>query len=139
MRRTPLKVDPQRVREWKDRARAAAARDGRQPLPAAIRSQIIPPGQRCIVPGCRSRARSVHHLLQVQRFPWYEHEVDNLVPLCHKHHARHESAFERLRWEWLPFRCRGWLARIARVDGDAWGALIRTYPGCRADLDGIGD
>jgi hypothetical protein len=167
VKRSPLKADPEKVREFMRRGRESSAlartalksgrRKRRPPIPEAVRLTVVRRSHgACLVclldytstPGALSprrigalvaqgvigRAEQLHHLLPVREWPRWLKAPDNMVALCEACHDRHERAFRRLRWEWLPEGCRLFLMAVADADGTAWAYLARTYPGSGPSL-----
>lgn len=69
------------------------------------------------------RAVQLHHVLPEQHWPEHAKAEDNLVGVCVRHHARHESAFERLPRGALPEV----VLRYAEQAGAYW-YIEQTYP-----------
>lgn len=130
MRRSALKPNPEKVREWQARSRKPlrqTPRKRRERQPRAVLSEIHKRSRgRCIVCGkpCDVR-RDRHHVLAVQRWPELELVAANQVLACESCHMNHEAASRRIRWAELP-ECAVTLAYA--TSGTAAVYLERTYP-----------
>jgi 5-methylcytosine-specific restriction endonuclease McrA len=132
VKRTALKPNPEKVREWREKQRAwqrkptALKRSAqkRRTSHTAARSEAFRRSRgRCIV--CGARAVHGHHVLPVEKWPELTARAENIVALCHRCHVRHHSAMNRIRWDELP-ACTILLAQT--TSGAAAVYLERTYP-----------
>lgn len=147
-RRKPLLPDPNRVKEWNRRSRDPAALEGTsrsasQPLrrsagrkrpriPDAVRLAVRARSKgRCVVCVWRGyaragKARHIHHVWPVQRFPELALEPDNMVGACEQCHFNHEYAPDkRMPREALPACVH---ALYERLPEPARLYFERTYP-----------
>jgi 5-methylcytosine-specific restriction endonuclease McrA len=125
VKRSELRPDPTKVREWMQRSRKPlrrTARKARTSHTEARREAFQRSGGRCIV--CGHKAAHGHHVLPVQRWPALTARAENIVAVCEPCHARHENAHRRIRWEELP-ACAILLAQT--TSGAAAVYLERTY------------
>jgi hypothetical protein len=145
VRRTELRPNPEKVRDWVDRSRQRARDrqaervDGHLPRPAlkktARRRKVAIPkpvreralrrsGGLCIC-GCGRRATQVHHVLDETKFPELALVEDNMVAVFHDCNQRHHfQPGGRLRREVLP-ACA---VRLAESQPRYEAHLERTYP-----------
>jgi 5-methylcytosine-specific restriction endonuclease McrA len=151
-RRTPLLPNPHKVREFQRKLRDPAGREGTsrsasQPLrrSAGKRRPSVPPevrrrvrarsGGRCIVCAWRGKpragkARHLHHVWPVQKFPDLALVEDNLVGACEDCHFSHEYAPDkRIPREALPACVH---ALYERLPEPARLYFEKTYPLARA-------
>jgi 5-methylcytosine-specific restriction endonuclease McrA len=103
------------LKRSKPKSRPKIARDG-------IR---LRQGWRCLVCKALSVRLEVHHVLPLRLWPEHGTDEANLVALCPQCHARHESAFRRIRYEELPEQVRTW---VRTFGGRENLYLERTYP-----------
>lgn len=111
MRRTALKRNPEKVRDWQRRSRVRLARTRRtldaNERAAKARFDAAVQGRACVVCGTRRSEMTGHHAIEAQflRGSWPEFEWDprNAVPVC--------------PW-WVDAACHGdhhaWMRRIPR-------------------------
>lgn len=138
MKRSELRPDPDKVREFITRnrkplrrgtplrQRKPAKRRARVPV-AVLRAICAHTDGKCVVCGTRrvKPSRDRHHVLPVQRWPQFELEPRNQVLACLDCHMNHEAAARRIRWAELPPGVRAW---VAGADPRAATFLARTYP-----------
>lgn len=145
MKRSRLRPDPEKVREFQRRAREHSRfgadreplkrtpRKTRAKLSAAVIAEVAKRCRgRCV--RCRTkRALQRHHVLPVRLWPEYEAEPRNMVLVCEGCHDEHERAHRRLRLVELPEECALW----AYTRGGRESLYIeRTYPGALGPLAG---
>jgi 5-methylcytosine-specific restriction endonuclease McrA len=126
VKRSELRPQPEKVREWMQRSRKPLRRTRRKARTShteARREAFRRSGGRCIV--CGARAAHGHHVLPVEKWPELTARAENIVALCHRCHVRHHSAMNRIRWDELP-QCTITLAQS--TSGAAAVYLERTYP-----------
>jgi 5-methylcytosine-specific restriction endonuclease McrA len=129
MKRTPLKADPEKTRQWvqksqakntlqsKPKARVRVNRDEQAVVHKRSKGK-------CIV--CLEQpSRDVHHVLPQRLFPELADVAANMVGVCRKCHARHENAFRRIYMQELPDVT---VALVADLGGPAEAYFVRTYP-----------
>ena len=120
MKRTALKADPEKVRQFINRNRGSLSRGAgtleRKPLkrtakkrrasvPKALRARVYARSDGLCVCGCGRRCSHLHHVLRVEKSDWAHLELVEqvMVGLHWQCHQRHE--FEpngRLPFERLP-------------------------------------
>jgi 5-methylcytosine-specific restriction endonuclease McrA len=154
LKRSALKPNPEKVREWQQRSRtplkretrlAPGKRKQRAKVPQTIRDKVRRRSSgACVVclfdarqrgdtrrvaqmlfTGHVARIEDLHHALPVRDYPQLELEPDNLVGVCRAHHDLHERAHRRIPWAALP-ECAITLAYS--TSGAAAVFLERTYP-----------
>jgi 5-methylcytosine-specific restriction endonuclease McrA len=126
VKRSELRPQPEKVREWMQRTRKPLRRTPRKARVShteARRTALQRSRGRCIV--CGSRAVHGHHVLPVSRWPELTAVAANIVACCEACHARHENAHRRIRWEELP-ECAILLAQT--TSGAAAVYLDKIYP-----------
>lgn len=128
MKRSELRPDPDKVRDWIQRSRQPLKRTQRKTRaklsPAKIREVNQRSRGRCIVCGSK-RMLQRHHVLPVQRWPQYETQGLNLVLVCAGCHDEHERAHRRIPYGSLPKSVRTW---IRTLGGRETLYMERTYP-----------
>jgi Domain of unknown function (DUF222)/HNH endonuclease len=90
---------------------------------AQRRAMIARDGDRCIVPGCKSRAAATegHHVVFFSQGG--STDIDNLVLLCPAHHhALHQGAFELTMIDGMPY----YRASVDAGDQNAWKPVSRN-------------
>jgi hypothetical protein len=126
VKRSELRPQPEKVREWMQRSRKPLRRTPRKARVShteARRTALQRSRGRCIV--CGHKAEHGHHVLPVERFPELTAVAENIVGVCLVHHALHHAAHRRIRWDELP-QCTITLAQS--TSGAAAVYLERTYP-----------
>lgn len=98
MKRSELRADPQKVREWQQRSAKRAKRKGAQPwVPAEQKDRWFGAmAKRCASPTCLSSRRGLqqHHIVyrqQVRRSGGDEWDPRNAITLCTPCHAMHHQ------------------------------------------------
>ena len=135
-RRTPLRPDPELVREWQRSTRTPLRQSKRRrpAVSANVRAAAVRRSSGdcavCVADGRTRPARAVHvhHVLPARTFPQWINEPLNLVGICPEHHDEHERARRRIRWRALPVAVRSWVADRMREDGAVAAFVLRTYP-----------
>jgi 5-methylcytosine-specific restriction endonuclease McrA len=126
VKRSELRPQPEKVREWMRRSRKPLKRTARKARTSHkdARSEAFRrSGGRCIV--CGARAAHGHHVLPVSRWPELTDRASNIVSVCEPCHARHENAHRRIRWDELPAIT---ILLAQTTSGAAAVYLERTYP-----------
>jgi 5-methylcytosine-specific restriction endonuclease McrA len=127
-RTTPLRADPEKVREFMRRNRRPLNRGTqkrRATIPPDTRRRVYARSRRrCIACGKPGRL-TIHHVLAVERWPALELVEANMVGVHWPCHAAHEAASRRIRWGELP-ECAVTLAHA--TSGAAVLELERRYP-----------
>lgn len=126
MKRTALRPNPAKMREFQQRSRKPLKRTARKARMSSTRARseaFRRSRGRCIV--CGDRAAHGHHVLPVERWPELTAVAENIVAVCERCHARHENAHRRIRWDELP-QCAITLAYS--TSGAAAVYLERVYP-----------
>jgi hypothetical protein len=126
MKRTALKPNPEKVREFIRRNRKPLERTARKTRTSHTRARseaFRRSGGRCIV--CGARAAHGHHVLPVEKFPELTAISANIVAVCEVHHVLHHAAHRRIRWDELP-QCTITLAQT--TSGAAAVYLEKVYP-----------
>lgn len=154
MKRSGLRSDPNKVREWQDRSRKPlnpGVRKRRATINAEERATVmkrssgwcivclwrvgysrghVPAAHRSVMRamGRNGRVRKavhLHHVLPVQMFVRWELSLDNQVGICAECHDEHERAHRRIPFAALPEVVR----TFARCAGSQESLYFeRTYP-----------
>jgi 5-methylcytosine-specific restriction endonuclease McrA len=127
LKRSALKPNPEKVREWQARSRKPLRQTPRKQraslTPAQVREVARQSGGRCIRCGSKRRLQR-HHALPVSKWPEHEREPRNMVLACEGCHDEHERAHRRFRHDELPEAVRTW---IRSLGGREALYMERTY------------